>query len=137
MTKAAFETNLFGAWRMVKHFHVLLKKSEHPRIVNISSGAGSFQDPFFGMGVHPAIVTSYGLSKLALNGLTVKLARQLKDDGILINAVCPGFVATAPGMIDMGARSVSEAVPGIVWAATLPDAGPTGGFFRDREVLAW
>lgn len=137
VTKVAFETNLFGAWRMVKHFHALLKKSDHPRIVNISSGAGSFQDPIFGLGVHPAVVTSYGLSKLALNGLTVKLARQFKDDGILINAVCPGFVATAPGMTDMGARPVIEAVPGIVWAATLPDDGPNGGFFRDQQVLAW
>lgn len=137
VTQNALNINLFGAWRMAKHFHTLLKKSEHPRVVHVSSGAGSFGDPVFGLGVHPAIVSSYGISKLALNGLTVKLARQLKEDGILVNSVCPGFVATAPGMTEMGARPVSEAVEGIIWAATLPDEGPTGGFFRDKEPLPW
>ncbi|MBX2871580.1 MAG: SDR family NAD(P)-dependent oxidoreductase [Saprospiraceae bacterium] len=137
ITRSTFEVNLFGAWRMAKHFYPLLKESDHPRIVNISSGAGSFGDPVFGLGVHPAVVTSYGLSKLALNGLTVKLDRQMKEDGILINSVCPGFVATAPGMLEMGARPVSEAVDGIIWAATLPDDGPSGGFFRDQKPLPW
>lgn len=137
VTRHTLETNLFGSWRMIKHFYPLLKRSEHPRIVNISSGAGSFGDPVFGLGVHPAIVTSYGISKLALNGLIVKMARQLQPEGILINSVCPGFVATAPGMTEMGARPVSEAVDGIIWAATLPDDGPNGGFFRDKEPLAW
>ncbi len=71
VTRATLETNLFGAWRMVQYFYPLLGKSEKPRIVNISSGAGAFGDPVFGLGVHPAVVTSYGISKLALNGLTV------------------------------------------------------------------
>lgn len=137
VTRATLETNLFGAWRLAKHCYPLLKQSEHPRIVNVSSGAGSFGDPQFGLGVHPAVVTSYGISKLALNGLTVKLARQLQDEGILVNSVCPGFVATAEGMEDMGARPVSEAVDGILWAAALPDNGPTGGFFRDKQPLPW
>ncbi len=137
VTRQTLETNLFGAWRMIQHFYPLLKKSKQPRIVNISSGAGSFGDTQFGLGVHPAIVTSYGISKLVLNGLTVKLARQLKDDGILINAVDPGLTATAPGMEKMGARPVHEAVDGILWAATLPDDGPTGGFFRDKKPLSW
>lgn len=137
VTRQALETNLFGAWRMVQHFYPLLKQSKHGRIVNVSSGAGSFQDPNFGLAVHPAVVTSYGISKLALNGLTVKLARQLKDDSILVNSVDPGLVATADGMEEMGARPVSEAVDGILWAATLPNDGPSGGFFRDRLPLAW
>ncbi len=136
-TRAAFETNVFGAWRMVIAFVPLLRKSDHPRIVNVSSGAGSFADPVFGLGVHPAIYTSYGLSKLALNGLTVKLHRQLNPEGILVNSVCPGFVATAPGLDEMGARPVADAAPGIVWAATLQDGGPSGGFFRDGKPLAW
>lgn len=136
-TREAFETNLFGAWRMIKMMYPLLKLSKHPRIVNISSGAGSFSDPVFGLAAHPAIVTSYGLSKLALNGLTVQFARQFKEDGILVNAVEPGLTATAPGMEAMGARPVSQSVPGIIWAATLPDEGPSGGFFRDMQPLAW
>ncbi len=137
VTRQALETNLFGAWRMVQQCYSLLQRSQQARIVNISSGAGSFQEPDFGLAVHPAVVTSYGISKLALNGLTVKLARQLKDDNILVNAVDPGLVATADGMDKMGARPVSEAVDGILWAATLPKDGPSGGFFRDKKPLAW
>lgn len=137
VTQTALDINLFGTWRVIKHCYPLLTKSTHPRIVNISSGAGSFGDPQFGLGIHPAIVSSYGISKLALNGLTVKLARQLKDEGILVNAVCPGFVATAPGMEKMGARPVSESLDGIIWAATLAEDGPTGGFFRDKKPLPW
>ncbi|MEO1254340.1 MAG: SDR family NAD(P)-dependent oxidoreductase [Bacteroidota bacterium] len=133
----AFETNLFGAWRMIKAFVPYLRKSENGRIVNISSGAGSFEDPIFGLSVHQGIVPVYGLSKLALNGLTVKLARQLKEEKIKINSVCPGFVATYPGTAEWGARPVNEGAKGIVWAATLDKNGPTGGFFRDGEPIKW
>jgi NAD(P)-dependent dehydrogenase (short-subunit alcohol dehydrogenase family) len=137
VTRQAFETNLFGAWRVIKYMHPLLKESSQPRIVNISSGAGSFTHPVFGLPNHPAILTSYGLSKLALNGLTVKLAKELAKDNILINAVNPGFVATAPGMEAMGARSVADSLDGIIWAASLPDNGPTGKFFEDKQELTW
>lgn len=132
----AFETNLFGAWRMVKAFVPLLEKSEHPRIVNVSSGAGAFSDLSFGL-IAKGDTTAYGLSKLALNGLTVKLAAELKPKGIKVNAACPGFTATYPGTAEWGARPVAEGAKGIVWAATLPDNGPTGGFFRDGNKLPW
>ncbi len=56
---------------------------------------------------------------------------------ILVNAVCPGLTATWPGPEAMGARPVADSVPGIVWAATLPDDGHSGGFFRDGQPLAW
>lgn len=133
----ALNTNLLGAWRMVKAFVPLLRKSENARIVNVSSGAGSFSDPVFGLSHHPQNVPVYGITKLALNGLTVKLARELEADSILVNAVCPGFVATYPGTAEWGARPVSEGAKGIVWAATLPDNGPSGGFFRDGEQLGY
>ena len=135
--RQALETNLFGTWRMIRYYTPLLKKSTHPRIVNISSGAGSFSHPVFGLAVHPALMTSYGISKLALNGLTIQVARELKPAGIKVNAVNPGFVATAEGMEAAGARPVSESVAGIMWAATLPDDGPTGGFFEDRKEIPW
>jgi NAD(P)-dependent dehydrogenase (short-subunit alcohol dehydrogenase family) len=135
--REAFETNLFGGWRVIKAMYPLLKKSTAPRIVNISSGAGSFSHPVFGMPVHPALLTSYGLSKLALNGLTVQIARQLRPEGILVNAVNPGFVATAEGMDKMGARSVADSVDAIIWAATLPEGGPTGKFFEDKQLIDW
>lgn len=135
--KDALDTNLLGAWRMIKAFYPLLDKSDHPRIVNVSSGAGSFEDPIFGLAHHFSKVPAYGITKLALNGLTVKLATQLKESKIKINAVDPGFTATYPGTEQWGARPVEEGAKGIIWAATLPDDGPSGGFFKDGEPKHW
>ena len=79
---------------------------------------------------------AYSVSKAALNALTVKFAAELKTDGVLVNAVCPGWVRT-----DMGGpsapRNVETGARGIIWAATLPDDGPSGGFFRDGKPLPW
>ena len=133
----AFNTNVLGALRTTKAFLPLLKKSPQGRIVNVSSSAGTFTDPVFGMPFHPANVPVYSITKLALNGLTVKLARELKETNIKINAVCPGFVATWPGTAELGARPVSEGAKGIVWAATLGPDGPSGGFFRDGQPVPW
>ena len=135
--KQAFDTNLLGAWRMVKAFFPLLEKSESGRIVNVSSGAGSFSDTVFGLANHFSKVPVYGITKLALNGLTVKLARQLKDTKIKINSVDPGFTATYEGTENYGARPISEGAKSILWAVTIPDDGPSGEFFRDGQTLSW
>jgi NAD(P)-dependent dehydrogenase (short-subunit alcohol dehydrogenase family) len=135
--KDALDTNLLGAWRMAKAFVPLLQQSDHGRIVNVSSGAGSFTDPVFGIQNHQGNMPVYAITKLALNGFTAKLARELKDSPIKVNAVCPGFVATYPGLEEWGARPASEAARGIIWAATLPEGGSTGGFFRDGKPLEW
>ncbi|AWI26752.1 SDR family NAD(P)-dependent oxidoreductase [Flavobacterium pallidum] len=135
--KSAFETNLFGALRVIKAFMPLHEESGSARIVNVSSGAGSFSDPIFGLSNNQSIAPVYSMTKLALNGLTVKIAGQINHSKIKINSVCPGFVATYPGTAEWGARPVNEGASGIVWAATLPDDGPTGGFFRDGKVLQW
>ena len=132
-----FETNLFGAWRMYQAFLPLLRKSAHPRIVNVSSGAGSHDDPAFGLKTNGGAAASYGISKAALNALTTKIAVELSDTHILANVVCPGLTATAPGMEAMGARPVAEGAGSVLWAALLPDDGPTGGFFRDGKPLPW
>lgn len=134
--RQALETNLFGAWRLIKIFLPLLEKSTNGIIVNVSSGAGSFEDPDFGL-IATGDTTAYGISKLALNGLTVKLAAELKNREIKVNAVCPGFTATYPGAEQWGARPVADGAGGIVWAATLPKDGPTGGFFRDSKPIPW
>jgi len=123
-----FQTNLFGAWRTVQAFLPLLRASSHGRIVNVSSGAGSLTE----MG---AGTPAYATSKAALNALTRILAAELRRDRILVNAICPGWVATDMG--GWGGRPVSEGAAGIVWAALLPDNGPTGGFFRDGHPIAW
>jgi NAD(P)-dependent dehydrogenase (short-subunit alcohol dehydrogenase family) len=124
----ALETNTFGAWRMCKAFIPLLQRSKHGRIVNVSSGAGSLTNMSGG-------TPAYSVSKVALNALTRMLADELRGTGILVNSVCPGWVATEMG--GSGGRPVEEGAAGIVWAATLPADGPTGGFFRDGKPLPW
>jgi NAD(P)-dependent dehydrogenase (short-subunit alcohol dehydrogenase family) len=121
------EVNTFGPWRMIEAFLPLLRRSDAPRIVNVSSGAGQLSDMNGGRG-------AYRVSKAALNALTRTLAWD--EEGIKINAMCPGWVRT-----DMGGagapKSVEEGADTAVWLATLPDDGPTGGFFRNREPIPW
>ncbi len=105
-----------------------MKKNGCGRIVNVSSGAGSLH---YIQGGTPA----YGISKVALNALTRKLAFELRGTGILVNSVDPGWVATDMG--GRGGRPVKEGAKGIVWAATLPNYGPTGGFFYDGKPEEW
>ena len=124
----AFVTNLLGAWRLSKRFIPIMKKNGYGRIVNVSSSAGSLH--FMGKGA-PA----YSISKTALNALTCKLAAELLGTGILVNSIDPGWVATDMG--GAGGRPVEEGVKGIVWACTLPDDGPTGGFFFDGKPIEW
>jgi NAD(P)-dependent dehydrogenase (short-subunit alcohol dehydrogenase family) len=126
IAREALETNTLGPWRMALAFADLLRASPHGRIVNVTSGAGSLT----GMGAgHPA----YSLSKTGLHALTLMLAADLRRDRVLVNAVCPGWVATDMG--GPGGRPLAEGAAGIVWAATLPDDGPTGGLFRDGRPI--
>lgn len=136
-SRAVLDTNLFGAWRACQAFLPLLRRGGHGRIVNVASGAGSHGEPEFGLTTGGGAAASYGVSKAALNALTAKLAAELDGAGVLVNSVDPGLTATAPGMEEMGARPVPEGAASVVWAATIPDDGPTGGFFRDGEPLPW
>ena len=128
VVREAAETNLYGPWLMVQEFLPLLRASGHGRVVNVSSEAASLAS--MGSGT-PA----YTASKVALNALTRMLAAELRGDRILVNAVCPGWVATDMG--GPGGRPVPAGAASVVWAAVLPDDGPTGGFFRDGHPLPW
>jgi NAD(P)-dependent dehydrogenase (short-subunit alcohol dehydrogenase family) len=127
--KEVLETNLFGAWRLAKAALPLMRRNGYGRIVNVSSGMGQLSD----MGGHSP---GYRVSKTGLNALTRMLTAELQGENILVNSVCPGWVRT-----DMGGknarRSVEQGADTPVWLATLPDGGPTGGFFRDREPIPW
>jgi NAD(P)-dependent dehydrogenase (short-subunit alcohol dehydrogenase family) len=121
------EVNTFGPWRLIEALLPLLRRSDAPRIVNVSSGAGQLSDMNGGRG-------AYRVSKAALNALTKTLAWDEGD--IKINAMCPGWVRT-----DMGGsgapKSVEDGADTAVWLATLPEDGPTGGFFRNRKPIPW
>jgi NAD(P)-dependent dehydrogenase (short-subunit alcohol dehydrogenase family) len=123
-------TNFYGAYRLTIALLDLLRKSEHPRIVNVSSGMGGVTE----MG---GWSPGYRVSKAALNAVTRILSAELKDDGVLVNSACPGFVKTDMGGPMGASKSVHDGAAGIVWLATLPDDGPTGGFFRDGKPIAF
>lgn len=127
--RRTLETNLFGAWRLTEEALPLMRKNGYGRIVNISSGMGQLSD----MGGHSP---AYRLSKTGLNVLTRMLTAELGEENILVNSVCPGWVRT-----DMGTQSarvsVEEGADTPVWLATLPDDGPRGCFFRNREPIPW
>lgn len=128
---------LFGAWRVSQVLMPLLLRSATPRLVHVTSGAGSHGDPAFGLTSGNAMGPAYATAKAALNALAAIQAREAANSPLLVNAVCPGFTATFPGGEALGARPVAEGAAGIVWAATLPQDGPRGGFFRDRMPLPW
>jgi NAD(P)-dependent dehydrogenase (short-subunit alcohol dehydrogenase family) len=122
-------TNTFGPFLLMRELVPLMRRGGRGRVVNLSSGMGQLAEM---NGGYPA----YRLSKTALNALTRIFADETEGENILVNSVCPGWVRTEMG--GEGAdRSVEQGADTVVWLATLPDGGPTGGFFRDREPIAW
>jgi NAD(P)-dependent dehydrogenase (short-subunit alcohol dehydrogenase family) len=128
VVREAMETNLLGAWRTTQACLPLLRRSARARIVNVSSGAGALTDMGGG-------TPAYRVSKTALNALTRILAAELRGERILVNSVCPGWVATDMG--GPGGRPVEEGAASVMWAVRLDDDGPTGGFFRDGRRIDW
>lgn len=124
----AVGNNAIGTLRMMQRALPMMARGGYGRVVNVSSGMGALTD--MGWGAVP-----YRASKTTLNALTL-LAAHEAPEGVKVNAVCPGWVRT-----DMGGpnatRDVESGARGIVWAATLADDGPTGGFFRDSAEIAW
>ena len=129
IVEEALRVNTLGPWKLSKALMPMLRKSTAGRIVNVSSSSGSFKDSWPG-------TPAYSMSKAALNMLTMKMAADLKDTNILINSVGPGWTRTAMGG-DNAPRSVEEGAASIIWAALLPEGGPSGEFFRDGEVVSW
>jgi NAD(P)-dependent dehydrogenase (short-subunit alcohol dehydrogenase family) len=123
----SMETNAYGPLRLCQTLIPLMQ--DRGRVVNVSSGMGQLSEM---NGCCPG----YRFSKAALNVLTRILADELKDTRIKVNSVCPGWVRTDMGGPD-AERSVEEGADTIVWLATLPDDGPSGGFFRDRRPIPW
>jgi NAD(P)-dependent dehydrogenase (short-subunit alcohol dehydrogenase family) len=127
--RVTIDVNVLGPLRTCRALVPLMIERGYGRVVNVSSGAGRLADM-------TDDTPAYSLSKTALHALTVLFADAVKGRDILVNAVCPGWVRT-----DMGGpsapRSVEEGAEGIVWLATLPGGGPTGGLFRDKQRVSW
>jgi NAD(P)-dependent dehydrogenase (short-subunit alcohol dehydrogenase family) len=127
--RKTLDTNFHGPLLLVQAVAPLMLAAGYGRIVNMSSGLGQLQS----MG---AGTPAYRISKTALNALTATLAAEVRGKGVLVNALCPGWVRTRMGG-SQAARSVAQGADTAVWLATLPQRGPSGGFFRNRKRLSW
>jgi NAD(P)-dependent dehydrogenase (short-subunit alcohol dehydrogenase family) len=123
------ETNLYGPLQLAQAVVPLMKAHRYGRIVNLSSGLGQLAE----MG---AGTPAYRVSKTALNALTRILAAEFESSNILVNSMCPGWVRTGMGG-DSAPRTPAQGADTAVWLATLPDGGPSGGYFRDCKPIAW
>jgi NAD(P)-dependent dehydrogenase (short-subunit alcohol dehydrogenase family) len=127
--RRTFETNLFGVIEVCRAFVPEMARAGYGRVVNVSSGAGQ-------LATMSSYAPAYSISKAALNAFTRILADTYRGSGVLANVADPGWVRT-----DMGGpsapRSPEQGADTVVWLATLPDDGPTGGFFRDRRAIEW
>lgn len=128
VVREALETNLFGAWRTSLAVIPLMQRRRWGRIVNVSSEGGSLASMGGG-------TPAYSVSKAALNAMTRVVAAEVRRDGILVNAICPGWVATDMG--GRGGRPVADGAASVMWAVMLDDDGPSGGFFRDGRPVPW
>ena len=122
------DNNAVSAFRTIRHALPLMNDKGYGRIVNVSSGAGQFQ--YLDQGV-----AGYRVSKVTMNAITA-IAADAARGNVKVNAVDPGWVKTRMGG-DGAEREIPEGAAGIVWAATLPDDGPNGGFFKDSKPIAW
>lgn len=129
IVRDTMQTNVYGALLLSRLAIPIMKSRRYGRIVNLSSGMGSLNE----MG---AGYIGYRLSKAGINVVTRVLAAESEGMGILVNSVDPGWVQTSMG--GRGAsRTVQKGAESVIWLATLPDNGPTGGFFRDRKAIPW
>ena len=145
MLRSTFEVNFFGPYRLTQQLVPLLKKSRRGRIVNLGTQVASLNqlaDP--NSPLREDICPAYQTSKTALNAMTLVFAKELKEFGIKINSVCPGWVMTDMGHDDLpdygdAVRPMSpqEAVENLIWLTELPDDGPTGGFFSEGRSVPW
>jgi NAD(P)-dependent dehydrogenase (short-subunit alcohol dehydrogenase family) len=127
--RRSMETNVYGPVALCQALMPGMLRRRYGRVVNVSSGAGQLE-------TMSDYAPPYSVSKTALNALTRLLAHAGRGRNVLVNAVDPGWVRT-----DMGGpsapRSVEQGADTIVWCATLPDGGRTGGFFHDRRTIPW
>ncbi len=135
--RKTLQTNVMGPLMLCQYCIPLMQAGGYGRIVNMASGLGSLtemadpQSAYAGIGA-PA----YRLSKTGINCITTLLAKEVRNDNILINSACPGWVRTEMGG-DQAPLTPEQGADTPVWLATLPDGGPTGGVYRERTLIPW
>ncbi|MFI5959109.1 SDR family oxidoreductase [Cryptosporangium sp. NPDC051539] len=130
VVRTVLDTNVFGVVRVTNAMLPLLRQAESPRIVNVSSNMGSLA-----LRTGP-VMAAYAPSKSMLNSVTVQYARRFAETNVIVNACCPGYVATDfTGFAS--SRTADQGAAIAIRLATLPDDGPRGGFFDDEGVVAW
>jgi NAD(P)-dependent dehydrogenase (short-subunit alcohol dehydrogenase family) len=134
--RTAVETNVIGVLRVTNAMLPLLRRAASPRIVNMSSSVGSLTRQTSPGAETGPISAAYSASKTFLNAVTIQYAKELRDTNILINAGCPGFTATDLNGF-RGTRTPEQGAAIAIRLATLPDDGPSGGFFEDAGVVPW
>ncbi|MBI1282478.1 MAG: SDR family NAD(P)-dependent oxidoreductase [Anaerolineaceae bacterium] len=128
--RMTMDINFYGVLNMCRAFVPMMRENGYGRVVNVSSESGQVN--------HLDVSTpSYAISKTALNAMTQVIAHEVRrNPDIKVNAMCPGWVRTDMGGMNAD-RSVEEGAVTAIWLATLPNNGPSGGFFRDRRVIEW
>ena len=130
VVRHVLDTNVFGVVRVTNAMLSLLRRADSPRIVNVSSNMGSLT-----LQTGP-VMAAYAPSKSMLNSITGQYARELSDTNVIVNAVCPGYVAT--DFTGFAAQRTPEQGAAIaIRLATVPDDGPRGGFFDDEGLVPW
>ncbi|AEM83171.1 SDR family oxidoreductase [Streptomyces violaceusniger] len=130
VVRTVLDTNVFGVVRVTNAMLPLLRRADAPRIVNMSSNMGSLT-----LQTGP-IMAAYAPSKSMLNSVTAQYARRLADTNVIVNAACPGYVATDFTGFN-ALRTPEQGAAIAIRLATLPDDGPRGGFFDDGGVVPW
>ena len=124
----SLEVNFLAPLQLIRELVPGMNARKYGRVVNVSSGWGSFAEGLSG----PA---AYSISKAALNAVTLSLSKDLAEN-VKVNSMCPGWVRTRMGG-EGAPRTPEEGADTAIWLATLPDDGPSGGFYRDRRLIAW
>ena len=137
IVRQTFETNVFGTMAVIQAMLPLMRRSVAGRIVNVSSGLGSLSlSTTAGTKYQAKPLLSYNVAKSAVNSLTVQFANELLDSNIKVNAVDPGYTSTDM-TLQAGGRTAEQAAAIAIRLATIPDDGPTAGFFDERGPLPW
>jgi NAD(P)-dependent dehydrogenase (short-subunit alcohol dehydrogenase family) len=137
MIEKTLQTNVLGPLRLCQHCITLMKARGYGRVVNMSSTLGSLSEMADPDSVYAGVgAPAYRLSKAALNAITTLIAKEVRGNNILVNSACPGWVRTDLGG-DQAPLAPEQGAETPVWLATLPDGGPTGGFYRERTRIPW